>query len=44
MFVQYIDFLNGNDIFLYKVFVLFFNFVWTGYLSAERSELFGIKT
>ena len=39
-----IDFVNGNDIFFIKFYRTFYNFVWTGYLSAERSELFGIKT
>ena len=39
-----IDFLNGNDIIFIKFYRTFYNFVWTGYLSAERSELFGIKT
>ena len=39
-----IDFLSGNDIFFIKFDRTFYNFVWTGYLSAERSELFGIKT
>ena len=39
-----IDFLNGNDIFFIKFYRTFYNFVWTGYLSAERSELFGIQT
>ena len=40
-----IDFLNGNDIFFYKVLLLFI--ILSGlaiYLTAERSELFGIKT
>ena len=39
-----IDFLNSNDICLIKFYRTFYNCVWTGYLTAERSELFGIKT